>query len=108
MRQAVVYVNGVEAGILSEFSAQEYVFRYNDDYFADSRMPAVSLTLSKRKQEHRLEYLFPFFSNILSEGRNREVQSRMLHIDENDDFGILLATAQTDVAGAVTVKPLNL
>ncbi len=45
---------------------------------------------------------------MLMEGRNREVQSRMLHIDENDDFGILLATAQTDVAGAVTVKPLNL
>lgn len=49
---------------------------------------------------------FPFFSNMLSEGRNRAVQSRLLHIDENDHFGILLATAQTDVAGAVTVKPL--
>ena len=47
-----------------------------------------------------------FFSNMLSEGRNRIVQSSMLHIDENDHFGILLATAQTDVAGAVTVKPL--
>lgn len=54
----------------------------------------------------RSAYLFPFFSNMLSEGRNRIVQSRMLHIDENDHFGILLATAQTDVAGAVTVKPL--
>ena len=30
----------------------------------------------------------------------------MLHIDETDHFGILLETAQTDVAGAVTVKPL--
>jgi serine/threonine-protein kinase HipA len=30
----------------------------------------------------------------------------MLGIDENDHFGILLATAQHDVIGAVTVKPI--
>ena len=36
---------------------------------------------------------------------NRQVQSMLLHIDENDDFGIMLATAQHDTIGAVTVKP---
>ena len=50
--------------------------------------------------------LFPFFFNMLSEGDNRKLQSRMLHIDEDDDFGILLATAQYDTIGAVTVKPV--
>ena len=30
----------------------------------------------------------------------------LLHIDESDDFGILLATAQEDTIGAVTVKPI--
>ena len=94
------------AGILTEVSPAEYVFRYDDSYFADSKMPAVSLTLPKTQQEYRSAYLFPFFSNMLSEGRNRAVQSRLLHIDEADHFGILLATARTDVAGAVTVKPL--
>ena len=49
-------------------------------------------------------HLFPFFFNMLSEGANRKIQSQLLHIDENDDFGILLATAQTDTIGAVTVK----
>jgi serine/threonine-protein kinase HipA len=44
---------------------------------------------------------------MLSEGANREMQSRMLRIDEKDDFGILLATAQYDTIGAITVKPLN-
>lgn len=43
---------------------------------------------------------------MLSEGDNRKLQSRMLHIDEDDDFGILLATAQYDTIGAVTVKPV--
>ena len=99
-------MNGKLAGILTEISPTEYVFKYDDTYYADDMQPAISLTLPKTQQEYRSAYLFPFFSNMLSEGRNRIVQSRMLHIDENDHFGILLATAQTDVAGAVTVKPL--
>jgi serine/threonine-protein kinase HipA len=43
---------------------------------------------------------------MLSEGANRQVQSTLLHIDEKDDFGIMLATAQYDTIGAVTVKPI--
>ena len=43
---------------------------------------------------------------MLSEGANRQVQSTLLHIDENDDFGIMLATAQHDTIGAVTIKPV--
>lgn len=52
------------------------------------------------------DYLFTYFFNMLSEGANRQVQSTLLHIDEKDDFGIMLATAQYDTIGAVTVKPL--
>jgi serine/threonine-protein kinase HipA len=106
MRKAAVYLRGDYAGELTEVSRKEYIFRYDDDYFADQDKPAISLTLSKAQQEYRSEYLFPFFFNMLSEGSNRMAQSRMLHIDENDHFGILLETAQTDVSGAVTVKPL--
>jgi serine/threonine-protein kinase HipA len=38
---------------------------------------------------------------------NRQLQSRQLQIDENDDFGLLLATAQTDTIGAVTVQEIE-
>jgi len=44
---------------------------------------------------------------MLSEGENRQIQSQLLHIDAEDDFGILLATAQYDTIGAVTVKPIE-
>ena len=44
---------------------------------------------------------------MLSEGENRQTQSRLLHIDSDDDFGILLATAQNDTIGAITVKPIE-
>lgn len=106
MRKAAVYLRGDYAGELIEVSRNEYIFRYNDDYFVSRDKPAISLTLNKSKQEYHSEYLFPFFFNMLSEGSNRIAQSRMLQIDENDHFGIMLATAQTDVPGAVTVKPV--
>lgn len=107
MRKAAVYVRGIYAGELTEITRQDYVFTYDEAYFLDAAKPSVSLTLSKSSQEYRSTFLFPFFFNMLSEGSNRLVQSRMLHLDENDHFGILLATAQVDVPGAVTVKPIT-
>ena len=44
---------------------------------------------------------------MLSEGENRKLQSQLLHIDADDDFSILLATAQYDTIGAVTIKPIE-
>lgn len=104
MRQGLVYNNGRLAGVLTEVSPSAYVFRYDDAYFADEKAPAISLTLPKSAQEYHSEYLFPFFANMLSEGHNRTVQTRIHHLDRDDDFGILLATAHTDTAGAITVK----
>lgn len=107
MRQAAVYRNGLLAGTLSEENPQQYVFRYEDTYFTDSSKVALSLTLPKTQQEYHSPYLFPFFFNMLSEGVNRKLQSTQLRIDEEDHFGLLLATAQFDTVGAVTIKPLN-
>ena len=104
MRKAVVYVNGVLAGVLSEEAGNDYVFTYDEAYYNNPSMPAVSLTLPKKQREFRSRHLFPFFANMLSEGSNRTVQSKLHHIDEEDDFGILLATAGVDTPGAVTVK----
>lgn len=106
MRKAEVYRNGVLAGILSEENRKSFVFLYDENYFSDIGKPAISLTMPKTQQEYRSTFLFPFFSNMLSEGANRKLQSRLLRIDEKDDFGILLATAQCDTIGAVTVKPI--
>lgn len=107
MRKANVYCNGLLAGELVEVPGKEFIFKYNDHYFNDPATTAISITLPKNRQEYRSVYLFPFFFNMLSEGSNRITQSRLLHIDENDHFGILLATAQCDVTGAITVKPVT-
>jgi len=107
MRAAEVYYNGELAGILTEISRSEYRFRYDDSWFANERKQHVSLTLPKSRQEYINESLFPFFFNMLSEGFNRKLQSKMLKIDEKDYFGLLMATARYDTIGAITIKPLQ-
>ena len=107
MRSVEVYRNKELAGILIEQSIKNYSFRYSDSYYADPAKPAISLTLPKSQQEYQANHLFPFFYNMLSEGANRKLQSRVLKIDEEDDFGLLAATARYDTIGAITVKPIN-
>jgi HipA-like protein len=104
MRALKIYRNGILAGILTEENRQHYVFKYDDNYFNDTSKAAISLTLPKSKQEYRSKFLFPFFFNMLSEGVNRKLQSTQLKIDEEDNFGLLAATAQYDTIGAITVK----
>jgi len=101
-----IYRNGILAGTLTEENRQRYVFRYDDNYYNDANKPGISLTLPKTQKEYSSEFLFPFFFNMLSEGVNRKLQSTQLRIDEEDNFGLLAATAQYDTIGAITVKPI--
>lgn len=102
-----VYRNGTLAGTLREENRRHFVFTYDDTYFNDGKKPSISLTLPKTQKEYSSEFLFPFFFNILSEGVNRKLQCTQLRIDEEDNFGLLMATAQYDTIGAVTVKPIS-
>ena len=107
MRSAKVYRNGVLVGELTEHTRKKYSFIYDDTWFNDPNKPAVSLALPKTQITYESEYLFPFFFNMLSEGVNKKLQNNLLRIDENDHFGLLLATAQFDTIGAITVKPVD-
>lgn len=93
MSRLAVYVNGVYAGVLEKTPAHGYEFRYDNAYRADASLPAVCLNMPKTEPTFQSERLFPFFMNMLSEGYNRRLQSRMLRIDEDDDFALLSATA---------------
>ena len=107
MRKLEVYRNGILAGILSEEDRKHYVFRYDDVYYNDDRMPAISLTLPKTNKEYLSEVIFPFFSNMVAEGTNLSIQSRYLKIDESDVLKLLAATAIVDSIGAVTFRSIN-
>ena len=103
MQAGTVFVNGVQAGLLQLTDAGKYVFRYEDMYFVNAAMPPVSISLPKNSQVHESDTLFPFFYGLLAEGVNKEIQCRLLKIDEQDDFTRLLKTAATDTIGAVTI-----
>ena len=95
------------AGILTEVDSSHYEFEYADAWLTDSSKPAISLTFPKTQKKYEADHLFPFFFNMLSEGVNRQLQNRLLRIDENDNFGLLLATSSKDGIGAVSVVPIN-
>ncbi|MEJ0056755.1 MAG: HipA N-terminal domain-containing protein [Bacteroidota bacterium] len=106
-RKADVFINGRLAGTLEKFSQLEYVFSYKDEYYFNSICPPISLTLPKTQQVYKSTSLFPFFFGLLSEGVNRQTQARLLRIDEHDHFSLLLATAESDTIGAITVKEIK-
>ena len=108
MRIANVYRNDILAGKLIEESRQSYIFKYDTNYLADFKNLSISLTLPRERQEYHATSLFPFFFNMLSEGVNKKIQCRQLKIDETDYFGLLMATAQYDTVGAVTIRPEDL
>jgi HipA-like protein len=105
MRSAGVYFKGCHAGLLVQQDDGSFIFRYADPWVSDSSKPPISLTFPKDKREFHSPCLFPFFYNMLPEGSNKQFINRSLKIDPDDAFGLLLATAQTDAIGAITLKP---
>lgn len=104
MRRARVYNKDRLAGYLEEREDGTYRFVYDKEYLADDSTGPVSLTLPKRAEPFHSENLFAFFYGLLSEGPTRRRQCRRLKIDEDDAFGLLLATGR-DTIGSVTIRP---
>jgi HipA-like protein len=103
MRAAKIKFKQELAGLLCQHGDGSFTFKYDNQWIANKDQPSISVTLPKAIQEHHHNYLFPFFFNMLPEGANKKAVCKMLRIDENDFFGLLLATAQYDTIGAITV-----
>ena len=104
MRQAEIYYKGEKAGMLSQHDDGSFSYRYDDRWMADQGKPSISLTLPKNSQEYQSNHLFPFFYNMLPEGTNKQVVCRLMHVDRDDYFSILMITATYDTIGAITVR----
>jgi HipA-like protein len=92
MRQAEIYFKGEKAGMLTQHDDGSFTYRYDDLWVSDLSKPAISLTLPKNRQEYHTVHLFPFFYNMLPEGTNKQVVCRLLRIDRNDYFSLLMIT----------------
>lgn len=107
MAKGAVYNNGMLAGYLEKHAPDDYRFVYEEGYRADPSLPAISLGLPKTEAEYQSPVLFSFFTGLLSEGINKEIQCRLLKIDEEDDFTRLLKTTGEDTIGGITVKEIE-
>lgn len=102
MRKAKVFVNGTEAGILSEIKqGTEYVFEYLDGYNGLE----VSRTMLLNQKKYSFDKFPPFFEGLLPEGIQLEGLLKIKKIDKNDFFSQLLAVGE-DLIGVVTVKEI--
>ena len=102
-RSAAVLYNGVRAGVLTK-AGSKYFFTYDQEYLERPGSRPVSITMPLKLESYESDELFPAFINMLSEGANKHMQCRLLKIDENDYFSLLLATAKDDSIGPITIK----
>ena len=106
MRKAKVKFKGEYAGTLIQEDGGNFIFHYDKNWFDDQRKPAISLTLPKSEQPYASANLFPFFFHMLPEGVNKQLICKLMKIDPDDSFGLLLNTASYDSIGAITVEQI--
>lgn len=100
MRTAKIYINGVEAGILTELNfGKKYRFEYKEGYDGNP----VSLTIPISQSAYEFDAFPPFFDGLLPEGYQLDGLLKFGKIDRNDLFSQLLAVGD-DLVGNVTVK----
>jgi len=102
MRQAVVFVHGKRAGILSEEIAQGYSFTYDENY----QGVAVSLTMPVSQKRYSYSHFPAFFEGLLPEGFMLEGLLRITKIDKNDYMSQLIAIGN-NLVGSVTIKEIK-
>ena len=98
MRQAIVKVHDLDAGILTQTDDERYRFEYQTGYTG----APVSLTMPVNTEGYEFITFPPFFDGVLPEGGQLEGLLRIRKIDRHDYFSQLLAVGQ-DLVGAVTV-----
>jgi len=102
MRKAKVFVNGIEAGILSEIhQGKKYVFEYLEDY--------NGLEISRTMMPHKREYTYakfpPFFEGLLPEGIQLDGLLKIKKIDKNDLFSQLIEVGD-ELIGVITLEEI--
>jgi serine/threonine-protein kinase HipA len=99
--KADVYLWEERAGLL-ERTDSGYRFTYYDDYLSLEEAEPVSLTLPLTNKAYESQTLFPFFLGLIPEGWLLDLTSRVLKIDPDNVFDVLLATG-SECIGAVRV-----
>lgn len=102
LRQAEVLFKDKRAGTLQETANGGSRFTYDREWRTQ-----IACAFPVLQREHEwAQGVHPFFQHLCPEGWLREKQARVAHIDEEDDFGLLLRYGD-DCIGAVGVRRLG-
>jgi serine/threonine-protein kinase HipA len=107
-----VNLQGRRIGLIHRLAGEKQFFAFEQDYIDDPGRPTLSLSYKSRtgglvtsvQQVHRR--VPPFFSNLLPEGHLRAYLAERAGVHPEREF-FLLAALGEDLAGAVTVTPLD-
>ncbi|WP_366653747.1 HipA domain-containing protein [Fodinicurvata sp. EGI_FJ10296] len=101
-RNAQILFKDRPAGVLSETASGGTRFVY-----AAGWNEQIACCFPVTRREHKWPAgLHPFFQHLGPEGWLREQQARVAHIEEEDDFGLLLRYG-ADCIGAVSIRPTD-
>jgi len=107
-----VYLQDRRIGIINRLAGDRHIFAFEQDYIDD--LNRLTLSLSYKGQAGGLvtavrpvgRRLPPFFSNLLPEGHLRDYLAEKAGVKKEREF-YLMAVLGADLAGAVTVKPMD-
>jgi serine/threonine-protein kinase HipA len=99
-RRAQILFKDQPAGVLEETAGGGTRFTYSPEW----REPIACCFPVARREHEWASGLHPFFEHLAPEGWLREHQARTAHIQDQDDFGLLLRYG-VDCIGAVGLKP---
>lgn len=105
MKQAVIYLRNIKAGILTE-DENGYTFEYDAEFLSSDAAEPISLTMPLSNKPYRDKVLFPFFDGLIPEGWLLDIAEENWKIDARDRMSLLLACCK-DCIGAVGVIPIN-
>lgn len=104
MQRGKVFRNNTFTGLLTKFDDNSYSFIYDKEYLNKDNTKAISLTFPLQEEEFTSKNLFPFFYNLLAEGKLKDIQCKELRIDKKDDFSRLLLTTKENTIGSITIE----
>lgn len=98
-----IYFRDAHCARLTQETNGNLQFQYLDSWLEQGKVP-VSLTLPLDKAIYPHEQTTPFVVNLLPEGDELRRLQQLLHIDRNDDLGLLGAIGR-ECAGALSFWP---
>jgi serine/threonine-protein kinase HipA len=112
VKSLAVDLHGRRVGIINRLGGDRHLFAFEQDYIDDANRPTLSLSF--KGQTGGLVTAFrpvgrrlpPFFSNLLPEGHLRTYLAEKAGVKPEREF-FLMAVLGADVAGAVTIRPLD-